>query len=84
MEQKQDKIIFEDENGTKTELTILLTYHSDTFNKDYVVFYENNDDLVAGEVDQDGNIHDIQSDEEYDELDEIIDEYLSSKDKETK
>lgn len=84
MEEKLDKIIFEDENGNKTELTILLTYHSDTFNKDYVVFYEENGDLVAGIVDENGNISDIEAQEEYDELDEIIDEYLSSKDKEEK
>ncbi len=84
MEEKLDKIIFEDENGTKTELTILLTYHSDTFNKDYVVFYEENGDLVAGIVDENGNISDVEAQEEYDELDEIIDEYLSSKDKEEK
>lgn len=84
MEEKLDKIIFEDENGTKTELTILLTYHSDTFNKDYVVFYEENGDLVAGIVDENGNISDVEEQEEYDELDEIIDEYLSSKDKEEK
>ncbi len=84
MEEKLDKIIFEDENGTKTELTILLTYHSDTFNKDYVVFYEENGDLVAGIVDENGNITDVEAQEEYDELDEIIDEYLSSKDKEEK
>lgn len=84
MEEKLDKIIFEDEDGTKTELTILLTYHSDTFNKDYVVFYEENGDLVAGIVDENGNISDVETQEEYDELDEIIDEYLSSKDKEEK
>ena len=84
MEEKLDKIIFEDENGTKTELTILLTYHSDTFNKDYVVFYEENGDFVAGIVDENGNISDVEAQEEYDELDEIIDEYLSSKDKEEK
>ena len=50
MEEKLDKIIFEDENGTKTELTILLTYHSDTFNKDYVVFYEENGEAYSFET----------------------------------
>jgi uncharacterized protein YrzB (UPF0473 family) len=73
----KDKIIFEDENGEKTELEIFLTYHSEKFNKDYIVFYKDasKDDLVAGVIDEEGNVSDIESDEEYDELDSIIEEY---------
>lgn len=74
---KKDKIVFEDENGVQSELEIFLTYHSDKFNKDYIVFYkdETKEDLVAGYVDENGDVHDIESDEEYNELDEIIEEY---------
>ena len=73
----KDKIVFEDDNGVKTELEIFLTYHSEKFNKDYIVFYkdESKEELVAGIIDENGDIQDIDSEEEYKELDEIIDEY---------
>lgn len=75
--EKENVIIFESNDGTKEELKIFLSYHSDRFNKDYIVFYKDNesDELVAGTIDSEGNIHDIETDEEYDELDEIIEEY---------
>ncbi|MDD6302960.1 MAG: DUF1292 domain-containing protein [Bacillales bacterium] len=75
-----NKLVYVDENGKEVELTIYLSYHSDTFNKDYIFFYEdeNNDLLVAGWVDKDGNIHDIETDEEYNELDEVLEDYQDS------
>ena len=75
--EKDNVIIFENDKGEKEELKIYFTYHSDKFNKDYIVFFKDAEctELVAGTVDNEGNIHDIESDEEYDELDVIIEEY---------
>lgn len=79
MEQKEGKFVFEDENGNKKELDIFFTYHSDTFNKDYIVFIDpdDEDNLIAARYDENNNIYDIESDEEYDELDEVIEAYQS-------
>ena len=76
-EEKFDTIEVEDENGNKKNLTIYFTYHSDNFNKDYVIFYdpEDQDSLLACSFDEDGNLFEIESEEEYKELDEIIDEF---------
>ncbi len=69
-----EKIVFVDENGVQTELKILFTYHSDEKNKNYVVFFDENDDeLLAGIIDEKGNVLDIETDEEYDEIEEQID-----------
>ncbi len=82
MEKEIDAIIMEDENGEKKELTIYFTYHSEKFNKDYVIFYDNNDpdNLLACFTDENGNLFDIETDEEYDELDEIIEEFQNQED----
>lgn len=79
-EEKFDTIEVEDENGNKKNLTIYFTYHSDNFNKDYVIFYdpEDQDSLLACSFDEDGNLFEIESEEEYKELDEIIDEFQDS------
>lgn len=80
-EEKFDTIEVEDENGNKKNLTIYFTYHSDNFNKDYVIFYdpEDQDSLLACSFDEEGNLFEIESEEEYKELDEIIDEFQDSK-----
>lgn len=79
-EEKFDTIEVEDENGNKKNLTIYFTYHSDNFNKDYVIFYdpEDQDSLLACSFDEEGNLFEIESEEEYKELDEIIDEFQDS------
>ena len=79
-EEKFDTIEVEDENGNKNNLTIYFTYHSDNFDKDYVIFYdpEDQDSLLACSFDEEGNLFEIESEEEYKELDEIIDEFQDS------
>ena len=76
-EEKFDTIEVEDENGNKKNLTIYFTYHSDNFDKDYVILYdpEDQDSLLACSFDEEGNLFEIESEEEYKELDEIIDEF---------
>lgn len=78
--ENKDTLIYVDEQGNKQELTIYLSYHSDKFKKDYVFFYEdeNNDLLVAGWVDENGDLHDIESEEEYEELDDVLEDYQDS------
>lgn len=77
MQDEKTKVIMEDENGEQTELTIYFTYHSENFDKDYVIFADPTDEngLVAGMVDESGEIIDIESEEEYLELDDVIASY---------
>lgn len=77
MKKENDKIIFVDEEGNKTELLIYFTYKSEERNKNYVIFYDPlfPTDLIAGVIEEDGTISDIEDDDEYDELDQIIAEY---------
>lgn len=79
-EEKFDTIEVEDENGNKKNLTIYFTYHSENFNKDYVIFYDpdDQDSLIACSFDEEGHLFEIESEEEYKELDEIIDEFQDS------
>lgn len=74
MEKQDDKVIFIDKNGLKTELKILFTYKSEERNKEYVLFYaeENPEEIIAGILDENNEIIDIEDDDEYDELDEVL------------
>lgn len=77
MERKDDKIIFVDNNGNKTELNILFTYKSEERNKEYVLFYsdDNPDEIIAGYLDENNEVCDIEDDDEYDELEEVLKSY---------
>ncbi len=78
---EEEKIVFVDENGSEFELQILFTYHSENFNKNYVVFFsQDNDELLAGVIDENGNVSDVETDEEYDEIDKQIDSYYEEND----
>ncbi len=81
MDKELETIVMVDENGNQKKLNIYFTYHSETFNKNYVVFYDNEDpdNLLACFVDEKGNLLDITSDEEYDELDEVIEDFQNEK-----
>lgn len=78
MKKENNKIIFVDDKGQQTELTILFTYKSEERNREYVIFYaeSNPDELIAGYLDENNEILDIEEDEEYDELDKVIESYF--------
>lgn len=77
MEKKNDKVVFVDEQGRKTELNILFTYLSEEKNRHYVFFYadENPNEILAGYLGENDEILDIEDDEEYDELDEVLESF---------
>lgn len=77
MEKELNTIVVTDENGKQKELRIYFTYDSEKFNKKYVVFYDDveADSLIAAAYDDEGNLYDIASDEEYDEIEEVIEDY---------
>lgn len=74
MKKEDNKIIFVDHKGQKTTLNILFTYKNDKRNREYVLFYDemNPDDIIAGYLSDDNEILDIEDDDEYDELEEVL------------
>ena len=74
MKKEDNKIIFVDDKGQKTTLNILFTYKNDERNREYVLFYDemNPYDIIAGYLSDDNEILDIEDDDEYDELEEVL------------
>ncbi len=72
-----DKVVFVDDKGNRTELKIYFTWKSNTRDKEYVFFYDEMmpEELIAGIIEKDGTISDVEDDDEYDELEEVIKAY---------
>ena len=77
MERKDNIIIIETDDGKKVEFRVLFTYHSEEYSKDYVFFYEekNPDNLLVYSYDEEHNIYEIEDDEEFKELEEVLQAY---------
>lgn len=67
------KMVITDDDGNEHLVEILFTYHSDERNKDYVVFYEDDDsdDVIAMAYNEEGELLEL-SDEEFAEIEEIL------------
>ncbi len=81
-----DKIIFVDDEGNRTELKIYFTWKNEKRNKTYVFFYDElmPTELIAGIIEDDGTISDVEDDDEFDELDQVLEEYESEQSEEKK
>jgi uncharacterized protein YrzB (UPF0473 family) len=83
---KEDRqITLVDEDGKETVCNILFTFHSDEYNKNYVIFYpadqEDSDEIelsaqsyVEGE-DGSGELQEIESDEEWEMIEDVLDKF---------
>lgn len=78
MKKENNKVYFTDENGNQTILDIYFSYFSEERNKEYVFFYSESDPdtIIAGYVGENDEILDIEDDEEYDELEEVLDSFV--------
>lgn len=81
---KMDSDIIQFTVGDK-EITarVLLTTHLDEFNKDYVIFVMENEEISAAVYEKDENssegyLSDIETDEEWKELGEVLDSYFDA------
>jgi uncharacterized protein YrzB (UPF0473 family) len=66
-----------DEDGKEVECEILFTYHSDEFNKDYVLFYkkgdyENEEIEINAAIYTENELFDIETDEEWAMIEEVL------------
>ena len=78
MEKKINNIlIFTGSDGEQLTFRVLFTYRSEKFNKDYAVFYNESDEnhLIAYSYDENITLSELESDEEYRELEEALRKY---------
>ena len=71
MEKKINNILFfTAQDGTRLTFRVLFTYYSQTFKKDYAVFYNEDDEnnLIAYSFDENNTLSALEKQEEYDEL----------------
>lgn len=80
-------ITFDDDKEMDCE--VLFTYHSDEFDKDYVVFYiEENDEVSAAcyipnpDDEGYGTLNDIETDAEWDMLEKLLEDFENDEEEE--
>lgn len=75
----ENSIFITDENGKEIEMKIYLTFEAN--DKKYVVVYsqDNEDELFSFVYDEDGNLYQIESDEELQMVDEVVGAYEQEK-----
>ena len=90
-ELKDNQLVFVDENGNEILCDIIFTYDSEEFNKSYVFFAPVGIEDEEGKVevgvasyvpteDGVGELHQVETDEEWDMLAEVFDSYASEHD----
>ena len=67
-----------DSEGNEHLLQILFTYEHEERGKKYVFFYdeENPEEVIAMEYNDDGELFEIESDEEYEEVEEVFNAFM--------
>lgn len=72
---REDAIYITDENGKEVEMRIFLTF--DINDKKYVLVYndDNLDDLYPFIYDEEGNLYQVESDEELQLIEEVLSAY---------
>ena len=67
-----------DAEGKEHLLQILFTYEHEERGKKYVFFYdeENPEEVIAMEYNDDGELFEIESDEEYEEVEEVFNAFM--------
>ena len=70
-----------DDSGKEVKAQILFTYHSDDFDKNYVVFMVNGQASAATYFDDgtgSGRLGDIETDEEWEMLNDLLQEFVEN------
>ena len=74
----EKQMTIKDEAGNEHLVEILFTYEHDERKKKYVFFYEkdNPEEVIAMEYNDEGELFEIESDEEYDEVEEVFNTFM--------
>ena len=75
----EDSIFITDDNGKEVEMKIYLTFEAN--DKKYVVVYskDNEDELYSFIYDDNGNLYQVETDEEMEMIDEVVGAYEEEK-----
>ena len=73
----EKQITIRDEEGNEHLMEILFTYEHEERGKKYVFLYtkDNPEDIIAMEYNDAGELFEIESDEEYEEVEEVFNAY---------
>ncbi|MBS8265011.1 DUF1292 domain-containing protein [Mesobacillus boroniphilus] len=95
MDHGENNITVVDENGNEQLCEVLFTFDSDEFGKSYVLYYpvgaEDNDDeeieihasaFSPSEDNEDGELMPIETDAEWDMIEEMLETFLAEQDEE--
>jgi uncharacterized protein YrzB (UPF0473 family) len=90
MEQERELLIVTDENGQEIECEIIMTFTSEEYNKSYVVYQIKDDESgeyyaasYDQEADDEGKLFEIESDAEWDMIEEVLESFLEENEEET-
>lgn len=78
MEKKINNVLlFTAKDGTQMVFKVLFTFHSQTFDKDYAVFYNEADEeqIIVYSFDENNVLSFVDSEEEYAEIDRAVDAF---------
>lgn len=75
-------LVLTKDNGEEIVCDILFTYHSEQFNKDYVIFQPRGEEQLSAasyveEGEGKGSLQGIETDEEWSMLEELVNDYYS-------
>lgn len=74
----EKQITIKDEEGNEHLMEILFTYEHEERGKKYVFLYEkdNPEEIMAMEYNDNGELFEIESDEEYEEVEEVFNAFV--------
>ena len=78
MEKKINNILlFTMKDGTQLTFKVLFTFHSQRFNKDYAIFYNEADEkqIIVYSFTEDNVLSLVETEEEYEEIDRAVDAF---------
>ena len=80
----EKEIIIIDEDGNELKMEIEFTYTDEATGKEYVFYFDpqNEDELFVAGYDEEGNLYEIETDEEMDKMEKVLNKYYEEMDEE--
>ena len=80
----EKEIIVIDEDGNELKMEIEFTYTDEATSKVYVFYFDPNyeEELFVAGYDEEGNLYEIETDEELDKMEKVLDKYYEETEEE--
>ena len=77
MDDSERSLIVIDEDGNEKEMIIHFTFESKEYNKNYVLFYdeENDEEIFVASYDDEGNLNIVEDEDEWSMVNEMVENY---------